>query len=64
MVEPSRSRFSGHWSQSRKARQSLFLSIAGNPGAFVRPNDIIFENNTPACAWVRDGDFGADGDYQ
>lgn len=30
------------------------------PG-FVRPDHIIFENNTPTWAWVRDGDFGADG---
>ena len=30
------------------------------PG-FVRPDDIIFENNTPTWTWVRDGDFGADG---
>jgi len=30
------------------------------PG-FVRPDDIIFENNTPNWAWVRDGDFGKDG---
>ncbi len=29
--------------------------------AFVRPDDIIFENNTPTWTWVRDGDFGADG---
>jgi len=29
--------------------------------AFVRPDDIIFENNTPEWAWVNDGDFGADG---
>lgn len=29
--------------------------------AFVRPDDIIFENNTPAWDWVTDGDFGADG---
>ena len=29
--------------------------------AFVRPDDIIFENNTPTWAWVRDGDFGLDG---
>ncbi|MFB3041094.1 MAG: hypothetical protein ACE1ZS_04705 [Candidatus Poribacteria bacterium] len=29
--------------------------------AFVRPDDIIFENNTPDWAWVRDGDFGLDG---
>ncbi len=28
---------------------------------FVRPDDIIFENDTPAWAWVKDGDFGADG---
>ncbi len=31
-----------------------------DPG-FVRPNHIIFENNTPAWAWVTDGDFGQDG---
>ena len=30
------------------------------PG-FVRPDDIIFENNTPTWTWVRDGDFGKDG---
>ena len=29
--------------------------------AFVRPDHIIFENNTPTWAWVRDGDFGLDG---
>lgn len=29
--------------------------------AFVRPDHIIFENNTPDWAWVTDGDFGADG---
>lgn len=29
--------------------------------AFVRPDDIIFENNTPDWAWVKDGDFGQDG---
>jgi hypothetical protein len=29
--------------------------------AFVRPDDIIFENNTPDWAWVKDGDFGLDG---
>lgn len=29
--------------------------------AFVRPNHIIFENNTPNWAWVKDGDFGIDG---
>lgn len=29
--------------------------------AFVRPDDIIFENNTPTWTWVRDGDFGLDG---
>jgi hypothetical protein len=29
--------------------------------AFVRPDDIIFENNTPDWAWVWDGDFGLDG---
>ena len=29
--------------------------------AFVRPDDIIFENNTADWAWVRDGDFGLDG---
>ena len=28
---------------------------------FVRPDDIIFENDTPQWAWVRDGDFGLDG---
>lgn len=32
-----------------------------DPGIFVRPDHIIFENNTPDWAWVRDGDFGADG---
>lgn len=31
-----------------------------DPG-FVRPDDIIFENNTPDWAWVTDGDFGLDG---
>jgi hypothetical protein len=31
-----------------------------DPG-FVRPDHIIFENNTPVWAWVTDGDFGADG---
>jgi len=29
--------------------------------AFVRPDHIIFENNTPTWAWVTDGDFGQDG---
>lgn len=29
--------------------------------AFVRPDHIIFENNTPTWKWVRDGDFGKDG---
>ena len=29
--------------------------------AFVRPDDIIFENNTPVWTWVKDGDFGLDG---
>ena len=29
--------------------------------AFVRPDDIIFENDTPEWAWVWDGDFGLDG---
>jgi hypothetical protein len=28
---------------------------------FIRPDDIIFENDTPQWAWVRDGDFGLDG---
>jgi hypothetical protein len=28
---------------------------------FVRPDHIIFENDTPAWAWVTDGDFGLDG---
>ena len=32
-----------------------------DPGFFVRPDHIIFENNTPAWAWVTDGDFGKDG---
>ena len=32
-----------------------------DPGIFVRPDHIIFENNTPVWAWVRDGDFGGDG---
>jgi len=31
-----------------------------DPG-FVRPDHIIFENDTPNWAWVTDGDFGADG---
>ena len=31
-----------------------------DPG-FVRPDHIIFENNTPTWAWVTDGDFGQDG---
>jgi hypothetical protein len=31
-----------------------------DPG-FVRPDDIIFENDTPNWAWVTDGDFGEDG---
>lgn len=35
--------------------------IPDNPPALIRPDHIIFENNTPAWAWVRDGDFGADG---
>jgi len=29
--------------------------------AFVRPDDIIFENNSPDWTWRTDGDFGADG---
>jgi hypothetical protein len=29
--------------------------------AFVRPDHIIFENNTATWTWVTDGDFGADG---
>jgi hypothetical protein len=29
--------------------------------AFVRPDHIIFENDNPTWAWVRDGDFGLDG---
>jgi hypothetical protein len=29
--------------------------------AFVRPDDIIFENNAAVWTWVWDGDFGADG---
>ena len=29
--------------------------------AFVRPDDIIFENNTAVWTWVKDGDFGLDG---
>ena len=29
--------------------------------AFIRPDDIIFENDTPDWAWVKDGDFGLDG---
>jgi hypothetical protein len=28
---------------------------------FLRPDDIIFENDTPQWAWVKDGDFGLDG---
>lgn len=28
---------------------------------FVRPDHIIFENDTPNWAWVTDGDFGLDG---
>jgi len=29
--------------------------------ALVRPNHIIFENNSPTWTWRTDGDFGADG---
>ena len=29
--------------------------------AFVRPNDIILEENVPEWTWVRTGDFGQDG---
>ena len=29
--------------------------------AFVRPDDIIFENNSPTWTWRTDGDFGDDG---
>ncbi|MAF11143.1 hypothetical protein CMK11_11895 [Candidatus Poribacteria bacterium] len=29
--------------------------------AFVRPDHIIFENNSPTWTWRTDGDFGADG---
>ncbi len=34
---------------------------AVDPGIFVRPDHIIFENDTPNWAWVTDGDFGDDG---
>ena len=51
------------------ANASDWLWVLGDDGdeipeaapAFVRPDDIIFENNTPDWASVRDGDFGADG---
>lgn len=32
-----------------------------NPPAFARPDDIIFEENVPAWAWMQTGDFGKDG---
>ena len=32
----------------------------GKPN-FIRPNDIIFENNSATWTWRTDGDFGADG---
>ena len=31
------------------------------PASFVRPDHIIFEQNTPTWAWRADGDGGADG---
>lgn len=31
------------------------------PVVFVRPDHIIFEENVPAWAWMRTGDFGKDG---
>jgi hypothetical protein len=51
------------------ANASDWLWVLGDDGdeipkvapAFVRPDDIIFENDTPNWAWVRDGDFGLDG---
>ncbi|MEK7397501.1 MAG: hypothetical protein AAB116_11250 [Candidatus Poribacteria bacterium] len=51
------------------ANASDWLWVLGDDGdkipdaapAFVRPDDIIFENDTPNWAWVKDGDFGLDG---
>ena len=35
--------------------------IPKNEPAFVRPDDIIFEENCPEWVWMRTGDFGKDG---
>ena len=35
-------------------------AIPKDPPAFVRPDDIIFEENVPEWAWMRTGDFGQD----
>ena len=50
------------------SNHSDWLWVLGDDGdeipdkkpAFVRPNDIIFEENVPAWTWMRTGDFGQD----
>ena len=51
------------------SNHSDWLWVLGDDGdkipkaepAFVRPDHIIFEENIPAWAWMRTGDFGKDG---
>jgi len=51
------------------SNHSDWLWVLGDDGdkipkaapAFVRPDHIIFEENVPAWAWMRTGDFGKDG---
>ncbi len=51
------------------SNHSDWLWVLGDDGdeipkdapAFVRPDHIIFEENVPAWAWMRTGDFGQDG---